>query len=216
METIRVLLADERTLFRDGLRSLLAENRDFEVVAHTDDGEEALRSLSETKPQVLVAGARVTGMDVLELTEAVTARWPAVSVAIVTGFRSAAHVLQAVRAGAAGYLLKSATSEEFLTAVRAIACGETYFCSWASQVLAQEGRARATNLFPYRYLTKQQLRIFRLSAEGHSPKEISRLLKVSDKTVYFHRSQAMEKLGITGLTGLMHYAIQTGLVVSSG
>lgn len=216
MAPIRVLLAEDHALVRAGFRALLMGLADVEVVGEAADGQQALQLVAERCPDIVLMDIAMSGLNGLAATERIAQEWPAVRVVILSMHANEEYVLQALRAGARGYLLKDAGISELELAVRAVAAGETYLSPPISrQVIAgYVGRAvgplGAGAEGPQ--LTPRQREVLRLLAEGRTTKEIGRALGISEKTVETHRSQLMQRLGIFDLPGLVRYALRTGLV----
>jgi DNA-binding NarL/FixJ family response regulator len=217
MSTIRLLLADDHTLVRAGFRALLQQVEGVEVVAEAGDGAEALRLMEMHRPDVVVTDVSMPGMSGLELVARAAARWPGMRMLVLSMHGGAEYVLQALRAGAAGYLLKDAATAELEVAIRAVARGETYLSPAASRHLVA-GYVRSASGEPADRdpLTPRQREILRHIAEGKTTKEIARLLNISVKTVETHRTQLMERLNIHEIAGLVRYALRAGLVSDEG
>ena len=217
---IRVLLADDHALFRAGVRMLLEHMDGVEVIGEVADGREAVRLSGSLQPDVVLMDITMTGLNGLEATAQVVADCPRTRVIIVSMHLNEQYVMQAVRAGAAGYLLKDAASNELEQAVRAVARGDTYLDQAASKHLLTAYRGRRENKTeseeheptPTDVLTPRQREILQLIAEGHTTKEIASLLHRSEKTIEGHRSRLMSQLDIHDVVGLVRYAIRIGLI----
>ncbi len=217
MKTVRVFLADDHALVRAGIRSLLAEMDGVEVVAEAGEGHEALRLIAETKPDVAFLDIGMPGMNGLEVAGRVKREHPATRVVILSMHATEEYVLQALRAGASGYLLKDAETAELELALRAVMKGETYLTPAVSRkVIADymgrvEGK-RSQDTGAFGILTPRQREVLQMIAEGLTTKDIARKLNLSVKTVETHRMQLMERLDIHDIAGLVRYAIRAGLV----
>jgi DNA-binding NarL/FixJ family response regulator len=220
MKPIRVLLAEDHTLVRAGIRALLQALTGVQVVAEANDGREALRLIKTYQPDVVLMDIAMTGLNGLEATARVTKEFPTVRVIILSMHSSEEYVAQALHAGAAGYLLKDAAAAELELAVKAVARGETYLSPAVSKhmitdylrrVAGGEAGAGEGALSPDP-LTPRQRETLQLIAEGHSTKEIASILHLSVKTVETHRMQLMARLDIHDIAGLVRYAIRIGLV----
>ncbi len=217
---IRVLLADDHALFRAGVRMLLEHMDGVEVIGEVADGREAVRLSGSLQPDVVLMDITMTGLNGLEATAQVVADCPRTRVIIVSMHLNEQYVMQAVRAGAAGYLLKDAASNELEQAVRAVARGDTYLDQAASKHLLTAYRGRRETKTeseeheptPTDVLTPRQREILQLIAEGHTTKEIASLLHRSEKTIEGHRSRLMSQLDIHDVVGLVRYAIRIGLI----
>ncbi|NOX53007.1 MAG: response regulator transcription factor [Planctomycetes bacterium] len=208
---MRILLADDHTLFRSGLRALLEKMGDVTVVAEAADGREALQQIKNVQPDIAMLDISMPSLNGLEVARQVTEDAPLVRVLILSMHSSEQYVVRALQAGAAGYLLKDADIEELERAVRSIARGQTYLDSRVASVVAEFVRD-AANESELDRLTPRQREILQLIAEGKSTKQIAQLLHVSVKTVETHRAQLMERLGIYDVAGLVRFAIRAGLV----
>jgi DNA-binding NarL/FixJ family response regulator len=215
MDEIRILLADDHSLLRAGVRALLEEVEGFVVVAEAADGQQALALVETHRPHVLVTDISMPDLDGLELASRVTRAWPETRVLVLSMFADRAYATKAMASGAAGYLLKDALPAELEAAVRAVARGESYLSPVISaHVVADYARlanAEASGAGP---LTPRQLEVLRLVAEGLPTKGIARQLGISVKTAEAHRSQLMERLDIHDVAGLVRYALRTGLIPS--
>ncbi|HEY4690577.1 MAG TPA: response regulator transcription factor [Anaerolineae bacterium] len=220
MNPIRILLADDHTLVRAGIRALLNGLKGIEVVAECGDGHEALRLIEQQPPDVAMIDISMPGLNGLEVASRVTKQWPDVRVIILSMHATEEYVLQALRAGASGYLLKDAGPSELELAIRAVMRGETYLSPAVSKHVVEEYRRRVSGEAavsgaepsPFEQLTPRQREILQLIAEGHSTHDIAQRLSISVKTVETHRAQLMERLGIHDIAGLVRYAIRMGLV----
>jgi DNA-binding NarL/FixJ family response regulator len=209
---IRVLLADDHALVRAGVRSLLEKLSGVEVIGEAVDAREALTLMERHRPDVVLMDLSMPGLNGLEGTARAVKDYPNTRVLILSMHADEEHVLQALRVGASGYLVKDAVPTELELAVRAVARGETYLSpSVARHVVAGKasGGEEETSLAR---LTPRLREILQLIAEGHTTKEIARTLGTSPKTVENQRGQLMRRLGIRDLAGLVRYAIQSGLV----
>lgn len=220
MTPIRVLIADDHNLVRAGIRSLLEAAAGIEVVAEAGDGREALRLIEEQRPDVVLMDIAMSGLNGLEATARAVQAFPQVRVIILSMHANEEYVVQALRAGASGYLLKDAGTAELELAVKAVARGETYLSPPISKQVISDYVHRIGGEAPgergaageLKRLTQRQREILRLIARGHTTQEIARLLSISVKTVETHRTQLMERLNIHDIAGLVRYAIRTGLI----
>lgn len=217
---IRVLLADDHALFRAGIRMLLEHISGVEVVGEAADGREAVRLIKQVQPDVVLMDITMSGLNGLEATAQVAQECPQVRVIILSMHLNEQYVMQAVRAGAAGYLLKDAAATELEQAVKAVACGNTYVDQAAAKHLLTDYRRRLGQRTesdqrepnPADVLTSRQREILQLVAEGRTTKEIAALLHRSEKTVEGHRARLMQQLDIHDVAGLVRYAIRVGLI----
>ncbi len=209
---MRVLLADDHRLVRAGLRALLDELDGVQVVAEAADGGEAVERVLEFSPTIAlldIAMPRLSGIGALQR---IRAAGSATKVVLLSMHEDIEYVGEAMRAGAAGYVIKDAAVEELALALQAVARGDHYTSPRISHKLAGAFASR-TGIAPA--LTARQTEILRLVAQGLSSKEIARSLDLSVKTVETHRTQIMERLMIHDLAGLVRYAVRTGIVDAS-
>jgi DNA-binding NarL/FixJ family response regulator len=212
-----VLLADDHTLVRAGLRALLEALPEVSTVIEASDGREALAAIAEHKPAVVLMDIAMPELNGLEAAAIVSRDYPGTRTIVLSMHGTDAYVLQALRAGAAGYLLKHAAAEELPLALRAVLRGEVYISSAVSRVvvsgfLAGMAAADAETRTPIDALSARQREILQLVAEGKSIKEIAYTLSLSVKTVETHRRQVMERLQIFDVPGLVRFAIRHGIV----
>jgi DNA-binding NarL/FixJ family response regulator len=213
MKPIRVLLADDHTLVRAGIRGLVANLPDVEVVGEAGDGHEALRLAEALHPDVVLLDIGMPGLNGLEVTARLTKLDPMIRVVILSMHISEEYVLQALRAGAAGYLLKGSAVAELEVAIRAVVRGDTYLSPAVSKRVVDDYVSRTSGASdPLAALTPRQREILQLVAEGHTNKEIAQRLGLSYRTVETHRNQLMKRLGISDLTGLVRLAVRVGLI----
>lgn len=213
MRPIRILLADDHDLVRAGIRALLQGLDGIEVVAEASNGRQALALVEQLHPDVILMDIMMPELNGLDATAQVVARFPEVRVVVLSMNASEEYVLQALRAGAAGYLLKNISPAELERAVRAVARGESYLSPAISQhVIAAYLQRTGGGTSPLERLTPRQREILQLVAEGNTSKEIARKLALSVKTVETHRTQLMEALDIHDIAGLVRYAIRMGVV----
>jgi DNA-binding NarL/FixJ family response regulator len=212
VRTIRVLLVDDHTLVRAGVRSLLKGLGGIEVVAEAGDGREALRLVEEHRPDVVLMDIVMPELNGLDATARVAARFPGVRVLILSMNASEEYVLQALKAGAAGYLLKDNTPAELEQAVRTVAAGGNYLTAAVSRHVIAGYLQRAGGAGPLDRLTPRQREVLQLIAEGNTTKEIAKKLGIGVKTAEAHRTQLMGALDIHDVAGLVRYAIRTGLI----
>lgn len=214
---IRVLLADDHQLFRAGIRALLQTLDDVEVVAEAADGHDALRLATEHRPDVVLMDIMMPSLNGFDAAARITRACPRVRVIILSMNADEDSVLKTLRAGAVGYLVKTADPAELGLAIRAAARGERFLSSAVSQhvVAACLGRIdrEATSL---ERLTPRQREVLQLVAEGHTTKEIARKLDIGVKTAEAYRGELMKVLDIHDVASLTRYAIRTGLVSIDG
>jgi DNA-binding NarL/FixJ family response regulator len=215
MKPIRVLLADDHTLVRAGLRKLLESLPDVEVVGEADDGLALLALAEQLQPNLVLTDIAMPGLNGLEATARLVKARPETRVLILSMHQNEEYVRQALRHGAAGYLLKDAATVELELALKAVLRGETYLSPAVSKGVVSDyvQRLRGDEQ-PGALLTPRQREVLQLVAEGHSTKEIARRLDISVKTVDTHRSGLMKQLDIHEVAGLVRYAVRIGLISS--
>ena len=213
MEPISILLADDHTLVRAGIRALIEQLPAVKVVGEAKDGREALRLVKEHKPDLILMDVAMPGLNGLEATARVSKEFPDVRVIILSMYANEEYVREAINAGAAGYLVKRSAATELERAITAVARGEKYFSPLVSAHVNRdrEGHVSADRASIDR-LTPRQREILQLVAERHNTKDIAGILSISIKTVETHRAQLMERLDIHDVPGLVRFALRAGLV----
>lgn len=215
MAAVRVLVADDHALFRAGVRKLLQSFEGIQVVGEAADGHEALRLSGTERPDVLLMDIAMPGLNGVEAAARLTREGPRPRVVILSMHTGEDHVLRAIRAGAAGYLLKDASPAELEAAVRAVARGEIYLSPAISRYVVDDYVRRAGgDRSPLDRLTSRQREVLQLIAEGNTTKAIATRLGLSVKTVETHRAQLMERLEARDVATLVRLAIRVGLVES--
>ena len=223
MNPIRIVLVDDHTLVRAGMRALLDKMAGIDVVAEASDGREALRLLGPVRPDLVVMDIAMRGLNGLEAASQMKKDAPQIRVIILSMHANEEYVIQALHAGAMGYLLKDAATAELEVAVRAVARGETYLSPVVSKHVITNYLQRVSGGEeggPHHEpslgdsLTSRQREILQLIAEGSTTRDIAETLHLSVKTIETHRSQLMDRLDIHDIAGLVRYAIRTGLIAS--
>jgi DNA-binding NarL/FixJ family response regulator len=204
----RILIADDHSVVRQGLRMFLALDPDLEVVGEAPDGAEALRLARDLKPDVVLMDLLMPEMDGIAATQAIRKEVPDVEVIALTSVLEDASVVGAIRAGAIGYLLKNTEADELRRAIRAAADGQVQLSPEAAARLIREVRAPESP----EALTERETEVLRLLAEGKANKEIAHGLRIGEKTVKTHVSNILAKLGVQSRTQAALYAVQIGLV----
>lgn len=213
MTALRILIADDHTLVRAGFRSLLEKLPDCAVVAEVGDGREALRLAAQLQPDVVLMDVKMPALNGLEATARISRDYPNVRVVLLSMYTNEEYVLQALRAGAVGYLLKDAATAELQLAIQAAVRGEMYLSpSISKRVLQDYIQLVGSGGGMLDALTPRQREVLQLIAEGRTMKEIAQSLQISVKTAESHRTQLMERLDIHDVTGLVRFAIRAGLV----
>lgn len=209
---IRILLADDHALFRQGLQSLLEAEGDFRVVGEAKDGWEALQHALEAKPDVILMDIQMPGLDGVQATQAILKEWPQAKVIILTMYRQDAYVFEAVKAGARGYLLKDTDASELIGAIRRVHAGEVLLDADLAGRIIQDFRAKKEASTPLRAeLSEREIQILKLVAQGYTNLEIAAELQLSEKTVRNRLSEIFQKLHLNNRTQAALYAIREGL-----
>jgi two-component system response regulator NreC len=212
-ERVRVLVADDHTIVRQGIVSLLAESGECEVVAEAADGLEAVEKALATQPEVAILDLSMPRLSGLEVVRRIHEALPHTRVLVLTVHEEEEYVLPLVRAGAAGYLIKDSAVAELLAAVRALRAGQGYFCPQAARALANHYHdPKGTLDDPYGTLSPREREVFHLVVDGRTTKEVARALGISVKTADNHRYRLMEKLGLHNTAELVRYAARRGLL----
>jgi DNA-binding NarL/FixJ family response regulator len=210
----RVILADDHTLVRAGIRALLEKLPEVEVVAEANNGREVLSLVKLHRPDVVLMDIAMPGLNGLEATARIAKEFPQVRVIILSMHDNEEYYWRALKAGAAGYLLKKAATAELETALRRVVDGEIYLSREISKRLVKkfplDGIAERKS--PLEQLTGRQREILQLIAEGQNTKEIADILKLSPKTVEYHRMKLMNCLNVYDIPGLVRFALRSGLI----
>jgi len=206
---IRVLVADDHTMVREGIVGILKGSGDIDVVAEAADGAEATRKALETRPDVVVCDVSMPRLSGLEASRRIREALPETRVLILTMHDDEEYVVKTMRAGASGYLVKDGAASQLIAGIRALAEGKSYFGSRARAALSvSDGEPED----PYERLTDREREVFQLVVEGRSNAEIAPILAISPKTVDNHRTRLMEKLRIHSTAGLVRYAARHHLM----
>lgn len=212
---VRILLADDHTLVRQGIRRILEEHPDWRVVEEASDGREALRQALELQPDVVIMDIGMPQLNGLEAARQIARRAPSIRVLILSMHADEAYITQAVEAGAIGYILKDSADTELVKAVSAAIQGRSFFSPKATTILLDEYRrslARRGITDRYESLSEREREVLQLIAEGHSNKSIATILGVAPATVETHRSHILEKLDLHSVAEVVLYAVRRGIV----
>lgn len=213
MTTIRVLVADDHTIVREGLVGLLREAADCEVVGEAADGPQALETARTSRPDVAILDLSMPGLSGLEVVRRIHRELPRTRILVLTMHAEEEYVVRVVQAGASGYLVKDSAGSELLAAVRALHRGQGYFGPAPARVLADRLRhPERVPEDPYGSLTPREREVFHLVVDGRTTKEVARALGVGVKTAENHRTRVLGKLGVHNTAELVRYAARKGLV----
>lgn len=215
MEKIKILIADDHTVLRQGTRKLLEQESDLKVVAEAGDGEEALKLAAELMPDVILMDIAMPKMDGITATKRIKAEYPDINVLILSAYDDDQFVFRLLQAGAAGYLLKNVHSQELIAAVRAVAQGESVLHpTIARKVLNRfvPTSSKSSDKQTYGGLSEREMEFLKLMTRGLSNKEMADNLCISIRTVQGHLRQIFKKLGVSSRTEAVVYALKEGLV----
>src|SRR6476661_4598035 len=220
MEKITVLLADDHTVVRQGLKALLVAEDDIEIAGEAGDGRQAVQMVKKLLPDVIVMDIAMPQLNGLEATRQITRSLPSAKVLILSSYSDDEYVQQLTQAGAAGYLVKQTAANDLLKAIREAFRGNAYFSPSIAKRLRDQCREAFVSGQPVRrrtdYLTTREAEVLQLIAEGRANKQIAAELCISIKTVEKHRQQVMNKLNIHDVAGLTRHAISKGIIESNG
>ena len=215
MKKIRVLLADDHKMIRAGLRLVLEQQPDVIVAGEADDGREAVALAGELKPDVVVMDIGMPNLNGIEASLQIKQARPEAAIVMLSMHSDEGYILRALRAGAAGYILKDSAEADLVGAVRAVADGKSFFSPKVSRILLEDymRKLRKTGAEDsYDLLSAREREILQLVAEGKSSKEVANLLNLSVYTVETHRGNIMQKLNLRGIPELILYAVRKGIV----
>jgi DNA-binding NarL/FixJ family response regulator len=210
-----IVIAEDHRILREGLKALLSDSDDIQVVAEAEDGIEAVRSVEKHQPDLILLDLAMPRMDGISAIKEIKSRYPETKILALTIHESEEFILETFRAGANGYCLKEAGHEELVAAIKSVLSGKTYLSSEISEKVLEgylEDRRTLKTQSSWDTITQREKEILKLVGEGYKNKEISDYLCISVKTVEKHRSNIMRKLNIHTASGLTAYAIEKGLV----
>ncbi len=215
MSATTIVLVDDHQVVRQGLRALLVAEPGFEVGGEAGDGLEAVQLVERLKPDVLVLDLMIPGLNGLEVARQVSQRSPRTHVIILSMYANEAYVLEALRHGVSGYVLKDSSAAELVQAVHQVLAGRRYLSAPISErvINTYVQKARETvSEDPYELLTPREREVLQLAAEGHTHAEIAGRLSISPRTAETHRANVMRKLGLRSQTDLVRYALRRGII----
>ncbi len=215
MAQLRILLADDHTVVRQGLRKVLEERPDWVVVAEAGNGRDAVKQAEELKPDVAIIDVAMPLLNGIEATRQIVKRSPATRILVLTMHSDEAYVNQILKAGATGYLLKDSADVDLIQAVAAVSQGKSFFSPAVARLMLDDYvRQLADKGITDRYesLSEREREIFQLIAEGKANKEIAHILSISPSTVETHRARIMEKLDLHSAAEIVLYAVRRGVI----
>ena len=210
MKRIRILLADDHAVVRQGFRMILSAHSDLEIIGEAGNGREAVDLAASLRPDVVVMDVTMPELNGIEATRRLTADNPHVRVVALSMHKDSVYVREILRAGARGYLLKDSVADDLVAAVRAVAGGEGYLSPAVSNAVLDDYRKHVTN--PIDMLSSREREVLQMLAEGKTNKEIAATLNLSVYTVDAHRGRIMEKLNVHSINELVRFAVRNGLV----
>jgi DNA-binding NarL/FixJ family response regulator len=215
MGKLRLLLGDDHTLMRQGVRKILEERPDWTVIAEAGDGREAVRQTLALHPDVAILDIGMPLLNGIEAARQIVRRAPDIRVLILSMHADEAYVIQALKAGAQGYMLKDSAGTDLIHAVEAVSAGKSFFSPAVARLMLDDYVRRLADkgiTDRYEVLSEREREVFQLVAEGHSNKEIAELLSVSPTTVETHRAHILQKLDVHNTVELVLYAVRRGVI----
>lgn len=209
---IRTLIVDDHGVLRAGLRALLAEEVDLEIVGEATDGDEAIRQAFSKRPDVILMDINMPGMDGLEATKAILAKLPQVRILLLTVHADSSLMRVALDIGAAGYILKRAVESELINAIHAVARGDMYIDPALARALLQEHATKPASNAVIEPLTPRENEVLELIAQGYTNRQVANKLTISVRTVESHRANLMDKLSLKSRVELVRYARDHGML----
>lgn len=210
MEKIKVLLVDDHQIILDGVKSLLEDIPDIDVVAIANDGNEALNTLNILSIDIVLMDIDMPYLNGIDATKQINAKYKDVKVIMLTMHSESSMIKNLIEIGAFGYLLKNSSKEELLDAIYKVSNGEKYFSSEVTMSLLNKDQSKSSSSAID--FTKRELDVIKLIADGYTNKEVGDKLFISHRTVDTHRTNIMKKVGVNNVAGLISYAIKNGLV----
>jgi len=211
----KIVLVEDHTILREGLRALINATDDFDVIAEAEDGLEAMRCLEKNKPDLILLDLVMPRMNGIPVIKEIKRRWPETKILVLTIHKSEEYIIEALHAGVDGYCLKDATHAELTSAIRCVLSGKSYLSPGISGKICEwflQGKKMPESCSSWDALTEREKEVLKLIGEGYMNKEISNYLCISVKTVEKHRSNLMKKLDLHNASALTSYAIQKGLI----
>jgi two-component system response regulator NreC len=210
MKRIRILLADDHAVVRQGFKMILSAQTDMEIVGEAGNGREAVEQAEQLRPDIVVMDVAMPELNGIEATRRLAASVPHTRVVALSMHKDSVYVREILRAGARGYLLKDSGASDLVSAIRAVAGGESYLSPAVSNAVLDDYRRHVTN--PIDLLTSREREVLQMLAEGKTNKEIAVVLNLSVYTVDAHRGRIMEKLNVHSINELVRFAVRNGLI----
>lgn len=215
-EKKHIVIAEDHTILRAGLKALLASNSDFEVIGEADNGRDAIRRTIELKPDLVIMDLNMPGMNGMDAVREIKERMPEVKTLVLTVHNEEEYVLASLKAGANGYVLKDATQNELMVAAERVLDGKTYLSAEITEKVVNSylntNNANQEPLTRWDTVTQRERQILKLIAEGHTNKSMADYLCISVKTVEKHRANLMKKLDLHSVSALTTYALEKGII----
>jgi len=215
MKKLRIVLADDHTVVRSGLRALLERQRNFEIVGEAENGRDVVTLSTSLRPDIVIMDVGMPLLNGIEATAALLKESPSTGVVILSMYSDESYVMRSLKAGARGYLLKDSAAPDLLSAIEAVSSGRSFFSPSIRQLLAEEYirvlRQKGA-VDSYELLTAREREILQLLAEGKTNKEVAVTLFISPYTVETHRGNILEKLGLHSVAELILYAVRKGII----
>lgn len=208
---IRILVADDHGIIRDGLKQIIAFNQDMQVVGEADNGDEVLKQLRSIPCDLLLMDLSMPGKSGIALIQQVKASHPKLAVLVLSMHQESQYAVQAIRAGASGYITKSMASQQLIEGIRKVARGGSFISAAVAEKLVHQMQQPESGL-PHTRLTAREFQIFQMLVEGRSVNEVADALALSNKTVSTHKANIQQKMEIETTAGLVHYAMKHGLI----
>jgi len=215
VENLRIVLAEDHTILREGLRALLSADPNFEIIGEAQNGREAVRCVEKLEPDLLLMDLSMPRMSGMDAIREIKKRYPEIKIIALTVHKTEEYLLTTLKAGADGYVLKDATHEELVMAIKSVMGGKSYLSPGVSEKVIVgylDGRESNRTASPWETLSQREREVLKLIAEGFKNKEIAEDLCISLKTVEKHRANLMKKLDLHNAAALTVYAVQKGLV----
>jgi DNA-binding NarL/FixJ family response regulator len=216
-QKVRIVIAEDHTILREGLKSLLSSNPDFEIIGEAEDGREAIRCVEKFKPDLILMDLSMPRINGLDAIKEIKKRFSETKILVLTVHKTEEYILATLKSGADGYILKDSTHAELVLAVKNVLSGKHYISPGISEKVIEgylEGKKTLKRKSSWETLTQREREILKLIAEGYKNKEIGDYLCISPKTVEKHRANLMEKLDLHNVQALTTFAIEKGLVSS--